>query len=118
MIANAPFGAKVEAKVGETGSGWAMNPDAKTVAVAEKAMREAFDAEPANKGEGGSIPFIPDLQKIFPQAEVIVTGPEDPKANAHSPNESIDLESLKKNIVAEALILQRLADVDLPVRKN
>lgn len=118
MIANAPFGAKVEAKVGETGSGWAMNPDAKTVAVAEKAMREAFDAEPANKGEGGSIPFIPDLQKIFPKAEVIVTGPEDPKANAHSPNESIDLESLKKNIVAEALILQRLADVDLPVRKN
>ena len=71
--------------------------------------REAFGVAPVNKGEGGSIPFIPDLQRIFPEAQVLVTGPEDPKANAHSPNESISMPSLKKNIVTEALLLDKLA---------
>ena len=40
---------------------------------------------------------------------MLVTGPEDPKANAHSPNESISMPSLKKNIVTEALLLDKLA---------
>ena len=29
------------------------------------AMEEAFGVAPVNKGEGGSIPFIPELQRIF-----------------------------------------------------
>lgn len=39
------------------------------------AMEEAFGVAPVNKGEGGSIPFIPELQRIFPKAQVLVTGP-------------------------------------------
>ena len=69
---------------------------------------EAFGVEPINKGEGGSIPFIPELQRIFPNAQVLVTGPEDPKANAHSPNESISLPGLKNNVITEALLLDKL----------
>ena len=68
----------------------------------------AFGVEPINKGEGGSIPFIPELQRIFPNAQVLVTGPEDPKANAHSPNESISLPGLKNNVITEALLLDKL----------
>ena len=64
-------------------------------------MEEAFGVAPVNKGEGGSIPFIPELQRIFPKAQVLVTGPEDPKANAHSPNESISLPALKNNVITE-----------------
>ena len=73
------------------------------------AMEEAFGVAPVNKGEGGSIPFIPELQRIFPKAQVLVTGPEDPKANAHSPNESISLPALKNNVITEALLLDKLA---------
>ncbi|MFD0705245.1 dipeptidase [Alloscardovia venturai] len=110
LVANAPFGAEVTAKPLDNGQGWAMDPDSKAVSVAEKAMEDAFETAPVNKGEGGSIPFIPELQRIFPHAQVIVTGPEDPKANAHSPNESISLSALKNNVVTEALILQGLAE--------
>ncbi|MFC0265415.1 dipeptidase [Alloscardovia macacae] len=109
LVAHAPFGAEVTVEPGENGQGWAMNPDSTAVAVAEAAMESAFDVSPVNKGEGGSIPFIPELQRIFPHAQVLVTGPEDPKANAHSPNESISLPALKNNVVTEALILQGLA---------
>ena len=62
--------------------GWAMDPTAVATKDALEAMTEAFGVEPINKGEGGSIPFIPELQRIFPNAQVLVTGPEDPKANA------------------------------------
>ena len=86
----------------ENGMGWAMDPNAVATKDALAAMEEAFGVAPINKGEGGSIPFIPELQRIFPSAQVLVTGPEDPKANAHSPNESISLPGLKNNILAEA----------------
>ncbi len=94
----------------ENGMGWAMDPNAVATKDALAAMEEAFGVAPINKGEGGSIPFIPELQRIFPSAQVLVTGPEDPKANAHSPNESISLPGLKNNILAEALLLAKLGE--------
>ena len=94
----------------DNGMGWAMDPDAVATKDALASMRDAFGVEPVNKGEGGSIPFIPELQRIFPKAQVLVTGPEDPKSNAHSPNESISLPGLRGNIVTEALLLDRLGE--------
>jgi acetylornithine deacetylase/succinyl-diaminopimelate desuccinylase-like protein len=88
--------------------GWAMDPNAEATKDAIEAMRQAFGTDPINKGEGGSIPFIPELQRLFPKAQVLVTGPEDPKSNAHSPNESISLAILRNGIVAEALLLDKL----------
>jgi acetylornithine deacetylase/succinyl-diaminopimelate desuccinylase-like protein len=58
-----------------------------------------------NIGIGGSIPFIADLTEVFPEAQILVTGVEDPDSRAHSPNESVDLEMLKKAMIAEALLL-------------
>ncbi len=109
MVEHAPFGAEVWVDKLDNGMGWAMDPSAEATKDAMEAMEEAFGVAPVNKGEGGSIPFIPELQRIFPDAQVLVTGPEDPKGNAHSPNESISLPSLKNNVVTEALLLDKLA---------
>lgn len=106
---HAPFGAEIEIERGENGSGWGMDPDATASRDAMEAMEEAFGIAPVNQGQGGSIPFVPELQRIYPDAQVLVTGPEDPKANAHSPNESVDIAGLKANVVAEALLLAKLA---------
>lgn len=113
LSTHVPFGAQISFSNEDAGKGWAMDAHSAVTKEAEKAMAEAFATEPINKGEGGSIPFIPELQKLFPRAKVLVTGPEDPQSNAHSPNESISLSGLKKNIVAEALLLARLAAADL-----
>jgi len=43
----------------------------------------------------------------------LVTGVEDPDSRAHSPNESVHLESLKNAMVAESLFL--LAGNDLTI---
>lgn len=111
MVANAPFGCKVEWEPVDTGDGWAMDASSSVSKIAEKALADAFETEPANKGEGGSIPFIPDLCKMFPKYHVLVTGPEDPQANAHSPNESQSLSSLRKLIAAEAMMLRDFAEL-------
>ena len=105
---NAPFGAEVHVEPLEAGMGWAMNPDCEATQDALTSLKEAFGIDPVNKGEGGSIPFIPELQKIFPDAQVVVTGPEDPISNAHSPNESVSVSGLRKDVVAEALLLDKL----------
>ena len=107
LESHAPFGAKVTVERGENGMGWAMDRRRGHQGRAGSHDR-AFGVEPINKGEGGSIPFIPELQRIFPNAQVLVTGPEDPKANAHSPNESISLPGLKNNVITEALLLDKL----------
>ncbi|RBP99969.1 dipeptidase [Bifidobacterium xylocopae] len=109
LISHAPFGAQVSVEPLDTGQGWAMDAASTAVKDAQEAMEEAFGVAPVNKGEGGSIPFIPELKRIFPGAQVLVTGPEDPQTNAHSPNESISLSGLRKNIVTEALLLDKLA---------
>lgn len=109
LVSHAPFGAEVSVEPLDNGMGWAMDPSAIATKDALASMKDAFGVEPINKGEGGSIPFIPELQRIFPKAQVLVTGPEDPQSNAHSPNESISLSGLQSNIVTEALLLDRLA---------
>jgi len=110
LIAHAPQGAKVEVTPSNMGMGWAMDADSPVVRQAEEAMRQAFGRDPVNKGEGGSIPFIPELKRLFPEAQVLVTGPEDPQSNAHSPNESISLQGLVDNIITEALLLDSLGE--------
>ena len=108
LVSHAPLGAEVEVTPLDNGRGWAIDPNATTTQLALSALEEGFGTAPINKGEGGSIPFIPELQRLFPSAEVLVTGPEDPQSNAHSPNESVSLHALKSNIVAEAILLAKL----------
>ena len=71
-------------------------------------MHEAYGVEPVKIGVGGSIPFIADLVREFPGAQILVTGVEDPHARAHSPNESLHLETFRNAVLAEALLLEKL----------
>jgi acetylornithine deacetylase/succinyl-diaminopimelate desuccinylase-like protein len=82
-------------------SGWAAEE-------ALDAMHEAFGTAPVLMGSGGSIPFIADLVERYPDAQILITGVEDPDARAHSPNESLHLPTFQHAILAEALLLSRL----------
>ena len=81
--------------------GWAVDD-------ALASMREAWAEEPMRVGVGGSIPFIAQLAEVFPEAQVLVTGVEDPHTRAHSPDESLHLGVLQRAILTEALLLARL----------
>ncbi|MGD8196103.1 dipeptidase [Herbiconiux sp. P18] len=105
-----PFGAHVEIDDVDTGSPFLVDTSGWAVTAAKAAMRDAWGAEPVEAGIGGSIPFISDLVRVFPEAQILVTGVEDPNTRAHSPNESLHLGVFKRAITAEALLLLRMND--------
>ncbi|HAJ17415.1 MAG TPA: dipeptidase, partial [Microbacterium sp.] len=73
-----------------------------------EALTEGYGVDPVDIGVGGSIPFIADLVREFPGAQILVTGVEDPHSRAHSPNESLHLETFRHALISEALLLEKL----------
>lgn len=54
---------------------------------------------------GGSIPFLAQLGKLYPQTVILAMGVLGPGSNAHGPNESINLAYAKKLTMAMSNIL-------------
>ena len=105
---NAPFGAQLEISDLDKGSPFLVDTSGWAVAEATDAMLEAWQKPAVHVGAGGSIPFIADLAEIFPDAQVLVTGVEDPDSRAHSPNESLHLGVFRRGILSEAILLAKL----------
>ena len=108
LTAHAPFGARLTFEDPGLGQSFSVDTSGPAVAHMRAAMTAGFDREPVDMGAGGSIPFIADLVEEFPNAEILVTGVEDPDGRAHSPNESLHLGSYRKALAAEAIFLARM----------
>jgi acetylornithine deacetylase/succinyl-diaminopimelate desuccinylase-like protein len=108
LLAAPPFGAHVEISDADTGNPFLVDTSGWAVAEAKAAMHEAWGVQPVETGIGGSIPFISDLVAQFPEAQILVTGVEDPDTRAHSPNESLHLGVFRRAILTEALLLAKL----------
>jgi acetylornithine deacetylase/succinyl-diaminopimelate desuccinylase-like protein len=109
LIASAPWGVTVTCVPGAAGNAVALVPSGPSADVARAAFADAWDGtEPVHMGIGGSIPFIADIAVKYPDATILVVGPGDPAACWHGPNESVDLEVLRRLTLAEVLLLARL----------
>jgi acetylornithine deacetylase/succinyl-diaminopimelate desuccinylase-like protein len=105
---HAPFGAHVEIDDVDQGDPFLVDTSGWAIAEATAAMTEAWGEAPLQIGIGGSIPFIADLVRTFPEAQILVTGVEDPDTRAHSPNESQHLGVLHRAVLSEAVLIARL----------
>ena len=103
-----PFGAHIEIDDVDTGNGFLVDTSGWAVTEAKTSMTDAWGAQAVETGIGGSIPFIADLVEMFPTAQILVTGVEDPDSRAHSPNESLHLGVFQRAILTEAVLLARL----------
>jgi acetylornithine deacetylase/succinyl-diaminopimelate desuccinylase-like protein len=108
LRSHAPFGAHIGIDDIDTGEPFLVDTDGWAVAETRQAMAAAWGVEPVDIGVGGSIPFIADLVREFPEAQILVTGVEDPDSRAHSPNESLHLGVFKRAVLSEAFLLGRL----------
>ncbi|TFB49462.1 dipeptidase [Cryobacterium tagatosivorans] len=108
LFEHVPFGAKLEIDDVDMGEPFLVDTTGWAVAEARQAMADAWGTESVDIGVGGSIPFIADLVRVFPEAQILVTGVEDPDSRAHSPNESLHLGVFKRAVLSEALLLGRL----------
>ncbi|OAH51820.1 dipeptidase [Microbacterium oleivorans] len=108
LRSHAPFGARLTFRDVDFGDPFLVDTSGPAVEAARAALESGYGRTPVDIGVGGSIPFIADLVREFPGAEILVTGVEDPHARAHSPNESLHVETFRNALVSEALLLAAL----------
>ncbi len=107
-LAHAPFGASIVIDDVDSGDPFLVDTSGWAVTEVKDAMALAWGVDAVETGIGGSIPFIPDLVELFPDAQILVTGVEDPDSRAHSPNESLHLGVFRRAILTEAVLLAKL----------
>ncbi len=110
LRSRAPAWAEVEVTPGKATNGFVMPQGGRALEAARAALRDGFGAEPSDIGGGGGIPLLGSLQVAFPDAEFVLWGAQDLKANAHGPNENVDPLELERMIVSQASLLGRLGD--------
>lgn len=92
------------------GNGWCQKQPEYWLAQAIEAAGQAFYNKPAaSYGEGGSIPFLKELEGVYPQTQIIAFGVGGPNSNAHAPDEMIDLDYTKKLTCAISHIMSDCA---------
>ena len=109
LTAHAVWGSQVEVTAGSTGGAFALEATGDVYDLAREAFAEAYGNAPVEAGIGGSIPFIAEFARTYPGATVLVTGVGDPASRWHGIDESLHLGMWERAVLAEALLLSRLA---------
>jgi cysteinylglycine-S-conjugate dipeptidase len=109
LRAHAPWGAHVTVTSGHTAAPFTVRTGGRAYQAARQALTEAWGRPALDIGVGGSIPFVTAYAERFPDAEILITGVEEPDARAHGANESLHLPTFERACLAEALLLRALA---------
>ncbi len=101
-----PYGAKVSYIVEGASNGWLAPAEPKWLRSALlDGAKEGFGGRVLVNAEGGSVPFMNFLAELFPGAVFLVTGILGPGANAHGPNECLDLPAVTRLTLVVAGVL-------------
>lgn len=107
-----PWGAKVTVTPnGPPVKWWMTDPNGPAFEAALAAMKAGYKKQPVPIGCGGSIGFVGPLADLFGGAPALLFGIEDPKSNAHAPNESLHEGDFQKLMVSLAHFFENLAQV-------
>lgn len=109
VLAQDVMGAEVTFIEGEQGQPFSADTSTEIAQLQMAAFTAAWGKQAVTIGMGGSIPFVADLKQQFPNAQIMITGIEDPDTRAHSANESLHLGDFQHAIEAETIFLVSLA---------
>jgi len=110
---HAPWGAQVTVSEGETGESSVIDFTGPYAEAARAAFAEAWGVEPVFIGQGGTIPMVADFGIAFPEATILITAVADPDTRAHGSNEALHLGDFTAACVAETLMLDAFAQLNL-----
>jgi acetylornithine deacetylase/succinyl-diaminopimelate desuccinylase-like protein len=106
---NVPWGAELRIDRHAVGEPFAAKTGGPAYRAMHAALSEAWGTRAVDVGTGGSIPFLFDFAELFPKAEILVTGVDDPQAGPHGPDEGLHLAEFERVCLAETLFLSELA---------
>jgi len=99
---------RLEIEAGHGAEPYLMSPTSTEAKAALRALKLAFGREPVLLREGGSIPIVNDFKKHL-GADTVLLGLALPEANAHSPNESFDLDCFARGQEMSAYLWNEMA---------
>ncbi|MEV7603748.1 dipeptidase [Kitasatospora sp. NPDC089797] len=111
LEAQVPLGARLTVERRGSGSPFLADTTGPAYEAMGEAMAEAFGTAMVTSGEGGSIPLCNTLRSLYPEAEIVLIGVEDPTTQIHAVNESVDPQELERMALTEALFLRRYAEL-------
>jgi cysteinylglycine-S-conjugate dipeptidase len=109
-----PWGVHVDVKLTGTCNWWMTDPQGPAFEAALKALKKGYGVKPVAIGCGGSIGFVGPLAELFGGAPALLLGIEDPKTNAHAPNESLDAGDFRKLTQSLAHLFENLSSPHAP----
>jgi len=105
-----PNGATVEFSVARSINGWIAPPSEQYLEdCLDRASLNFYGKPSVSCGEGGTIPVMNLITESFPKAQCIVTGVLGPAANAHCPNEFLEIEYTKKLIMCLSQVMTEMS---------
>jgi acetylornithine deacetylase/succinyl-diaminopimelate desuccinylase-like protein len=112
LTADPPWGVKVTVKpAGNSVDWWMTDPNGPAFEAALSAMKQGYKKAPVAIGCGGTIGFVGPLADLFGGAPALLMGIEDPKSNAHAPNESLHEGDWRKLMASLALLFENLGNL-------
>jgi cysteinylglycine-S-conjugate dipeptidase len=102
-----PWNARVEIETEAIGQPFATSTGGPAFGALADAMTESYGRRATTRGEGAAIPLCSALKEVYPDAEIMLIGVEEPSCLIHAPNESVDPSEIEHIALAEALFLER-----------
>jgi acetylornithine deacetylase/succinyl-diaminopimelate desuccinylase-like protein len=107
-----PWGVKVTVKpMGKPVKWWMTDPTGPAFEAAISAMKAGFRKEPVGIGCGGTIGFVGPLADLLGGAPALLMGIEDPRSNAHAPDESLHQGDWYKLMASLAHLFENLGSL-------
>ena len=97
---NTPFNANVSFIPEAKGKGILVDPKNEFSSKLIESFNKNWENEVAYMGVGGSIPFANVFINEFPNSEIVLVGAGDEEGNAHAPNESVNIDDIKRLITS------------------
>ena len=104
-----PWGLKIEVIPEQGANPWMTSPEHPVFSVAKKALSDGYEKEAVYIGCGGTIPFVESFTQALGNVPCLLVGVEDPYTNAHSENESLDLNDFHKAVRSQIHLFAQLA---------